>query len=245
MTKLDVVLTAVLAATLGGCAESDYVMAPESCPSQPGAMVPVQPTYANPILIPAGDCHAAWEQVVDVVDDYFPIQQEEPIRLVGNSMTEGHLTTTAQVSPTIFEPWRHDTGDSQQRWENTLQTMRRRAEVRMKPAQGGYEVDVRVYRELESLPRPEHATTGGATFRYDSALDETEQPVTGPAVTKNWIPQGRDTALEQQIIADLLNRCGSSPQPTVQQAVAIQPQPAAMPSPQLSPVPSPPCNGNR
>ncbi|MEN6405129.1 MAG: hypothetical protein ABFC77_01530, partial [Thermoguttaceae bacterium] len=243
MTQIDVVLTALLAATLAGCAESDYVMAPESCPQQPGAMVPVQPMYANPILIPAADCQAAWEQVVDVVDDYFPIKQEDPIRLVGNSMTEGHLTTVSQVSPTIFEPWRHDTGDSQQRWENTLQTMSRHAEVRMTPSPGGYQVDVRIYRELENLPRPEHATTGGATFRYDSALDNTAEPsVSGTTAAKNWIPQGRDTALEQKIIADLLCRSGQTPQPMVQQATALQPQPVptpqpgTMPAPQLSPV---------
>ena len=96
----------------------------------------------------------------DVIDDYFRIEHEEPVRVVGNTLTEGTITTVAEVSPTIFEPWRHDTVDPQQRVENTLQTMRRRAVVRVVPAQGGHWVEVQVFKELEdnllgrSKPRP-------------------------------------------------------------------------------------------
>lgn len=201
--------TAALAAALGGCAMGpEYAAAPPYGAQPP--MVPVQPIHANPILLAAGDYQGAWEQLVDVVDDYFQIEHEEPVRLIGASLTEGHLTTVPEPSPTIFEPWRHETGDRGQRWENTLQTMRRRAVVRMIPAQGGYWVDLQVFKELEDLKRPEHATAGAATFRYDDTLSGVENPIGGNPVAAGWISRGRDTALEQQMIADLLCRCGLS-----------------------------------
>jgi hypothetical protein len=206
----NAVLAATIATAFGGCGMGpEYTTAPAYC--QPQSLVPVQPAapvYANPILIPVGDYQCAWEQVVDVVDDYFRIEHEEPVRLVGATLTEGNLATAPEVSPTIFEPWRHDTGDPPQRWENTLQSMRRRAAVRMIPSQGGYLVDVQVFKELEDVRRPERATAGAATFRYDDTLSGIENPVTGEPIAKGWISQGRDTSLEQRIIADLLSRCG-------------------------------------
>ena len=42
--------------------------------------------------------------------------------------------------------------------------MRRRAVVRVIPAQGGHWVDVAVFKELEDVVKPEHATAGAATF---------------------------------------------------------------------------------
>ena len=125
------------------------------------------------------------------------------------------LTTVPEVSPTIFEPWRHDTVDPDQRLENTLQSMRRRAVVRVTPAQGGHWVEVAVFKELEDVAQPDHATAGAATFRYDSTLTRVDNPITGEQVTKGWIAQGRDTSLEQQIIADLLSRCGQAGRPVV------------------------------
>ena len=105
--------------------------APRLRPEQAVAVQPVAPAFANPVFIPIADNQCAWEQVVAVVSDYFRIEREEPVHVAG---TEGRITTVAEVSPTIFEPWRQDTGDPPQRMENTLQTMRRRAVVRVVPA---------------------------------------------------------------------------------------------------------------
>jgi hypothetical protein len=145
-------LAAVVVAALSGCCG----MGPD-CASQPGYPAspaltppPAAPIYPNPIFIPIADPLCAWEQVVDVVDDYFRIESEVPARIVGNEPTLGTLISVAEVSPTIFEPWRHDTGDHDQRVENTLQTMRRRAVVHVMPvpAKGGCQVDVAVLKEL-------------------------------------------------------------------------------------------------
>ena len=201
---------AVIAIGLSGCCG----MAPDSAPSSGYSSLqaaPVQPAVAlhpNPVFVPIADPQCAWEQVVDTIDDYFRIEHEEPARVVGNAPIEGTLTTAAEVSPTIFEPWRHDTVDPDQRLENTLQSMRRRAVVRVMPAQGGAWVDVAVFKDLENVVRPEMATAGTATFRYDSSLTHVVNPVTDEPITTGWISEGRDVSLEQAIIGDLMSRCG-------------------------------------
>ena len=241
MRKMFAVITITMA--LSGCG-----MGPEytACPPQTNApLLPAAPIQPNPVQIPITDSQAAWEQVVDVVDDYFRIEREEPIRTVGNMLTEGTITTSPAISPTIFEPWRHDTGDHDQRVENTLQSIRRRAVVRVIPTQGGHWVEVQVFKELEDVVRPELATAGAATFRYDSTLSGIENPISEQQAAKGWISMGRDTALEQVIIADLRSRCGQAATPATIQTRTGNPQsvPAAsLPGPvieQLAPVPNP------
>jgi hypothetical protein len=209
---------AVVAVGLSGCCG----MGPESAapPGYSTLPAPAQPAMAvqpNPVIIPVADPQCAWEQVVDVVDDYFRIEHEEPPRIVGNQAFEGTLTTVAEVSPTIFEPWRHDTVDPDQRLENTLQSMRRQAVVRVTPcpAEGGHRVEVLVFKYLENVTRPEKATAGTATFRYDSSLTRVVNPVTDELITKDWIRQGRDVSLEQAIIGDLMSRFGQAGRPVV------------------------------
>ena len=171
-------------------------------------LVPIAAPCSNPALVPGGDPQCVWEAVVDVVDDYFRIEREEPVRLIGNVITEGRLDTFPEVSPTIFEPWRHDTADRAQRIENTLQSMRRQATVRVIPTSGGYWVEVVVLKYLEDVLRPEQATAGAATFRYDASLTRVVNPQGGPDVGRGWILQGRDVSLEQRILEHVQARLG-------------------------------------
>jgi hypothetical protein len=171
--------------------------------------------YPDPIFVSAtGDPQCFWETLVDVVDDYFPIEHEDPVRIVGNMPTEGALTTVPQVSPTIFEPWRADTGSHNQRVENTLQTMRRVAKIRVipAPAQGGYWVEIVVLKQLEDNLHPDHSNAGSATLRYDSTLTGVVNPVVNAPLPEGWIDKGRDTALEQRMIGHLLSRFGQAGQ---------------------------------
>ncbi len=68
-------------------------------------------------------------QVVDVVDDYFRVEHEDRVRLVGDLLTEGRLDTYPRNASTIFEPWNTDSVTPYERWQATLQSMRRRAVV--------------------------------------------------------------------------------------------------------------------
>jgi hypothetical protein len=155
-----------------------------------------------------GDPEQVWETVADVADDYFPIEREEPVRRIGDVITEGELDTLPVVGSTYFEPWRHDSASPYEKALATLQTIRRRAVFRVVPAQGGYWVEVNVFKELEDLPQPEQAAAGISTFRNDGTLTRVVNPIGIEEPAAGWIPQGRDTALEQRIIAQLLSRSG-------------------------------------
>jgi hypothetical protein len=181
-------------------------------PSAPGPPV-VRAVYENPALVPVADRDFLFHQVVDVVDDYFTIDREEPLRVIGDVITQGQIETFPELGATLFEPWRGDSVGGYERLESTLQSIRRKAFVRVVPGGGGYLVDVAVFKELEDVPRPEFSAAGIATFRNDSSLERTDDPIGGRAITRGWIPLGRDTALEQRIIAEVLARTVSPRQP--------------------------------
>jgi hypothetical protein len=149
-----------------------------------------------------------WETVIDVLDDYFRIGREEPVRQVGNVITEGRVETFPLVGATLLEPWHPDSVGLAERLECTLQSVRRWAVARVVPAEGGYWVEVAVLKELEDCARPEHTTAGAATIRYDDTLVRVVNPVGPQQITKGWVPQGRDVALEQRILGDLHARLG-------------------------------------
>jgi hypothetical protein len=165
----------------------------------------VQPLQ-NPLFIPPVDRELLWNQTVDAVDDYFRIEREDRIRLIGGVLTEGRIDTFPTIGSTIFEPWRVDSTRGYEKLHATLQSIRRRATVRVIPTEGGYLFDVVVQKELEDLDKPEHATAGGATLRHDGSIVRQEGPPGRYSVTLGWIPIGRDVTLEQRILADLSAR---------------------------------------
>ncbi len=193
-------ITLLVVAGVSGCAPSSFWI------GSPAERMPL--CYDNPMLVPVVDHQWVWETVVDVVDDYFKIEREDPVRLIGSTLTAGRLDTFPQGSPTILEPWRRDAAGRYEIVENTLQSMRRQAIVRVMPGEGGYWVDVAVFKELEDVVQPDHATAGAATLRYDETLTRVADPIGGQAVHRDWIPQGRDMKLEQRILADLQARLG-------------------------------------
>ena len=137
---------------------------------------PVPVSYDNPVLLRIANHELVWDGVVDVVSDYFRIDREDPVRLLGSTLTEGRIDTFPKPGATLLEPWDHDSADSYERLESTLQSIRRYAVVKVIPAQnGGFWVDVAVYKELENVRQPEHATAGSATFRNDISPTRTRQ----------------------------------------------------------------------
>jgi hypothetical protein len=159
--------------------------------------------YDNPTMLPPGDPQVVWEGMVAVIQDYFRVDREDPMRVIGNTVTQGYLETFPKLGATYLEPWDHDSANSYERLESTLQSIRRRAVVHVIPVQGGYKVDVAVYKDLENLAQPEHSYAGAATFRYDNSLTRVINPDAVSDRNLPWVPVGRDTALEQRIIAQL------------------------------------------
>ena len=197
------VAVGLLLAALAGCASS----VPYAGPTQQ----PAGGFSENPVFLPHGNHEHVWETVVDVVDDHFKIEREEPVRLIGDVLTEGRLDTFPLVGSTVFEPWRGDSANGNERLESTLQSIRRRAEVRVIPDQGGYWVDVAVFKELEDAVRPAEATAGEATFRHDGTLNRVAGPVGRQQINDGWVPLGRDAALEQRIVGQLQTRVATPP----------------------------------
>jgi hypothetical protein len=146
------------------------------------------------------------------VDDYFRIERERQVQLIGDVLTEGRIETFPKIGATVAEPHRRDSVGRYNRWESTFQTIRRRTTVRVIPDAAGYVVDVTVEKDLEDLPRPEFSTSGVATFRNDSSLGSaaTEQ-VSRTQLAGRWIYIGRDPALEQRILADIQSRLTVQP----------------------------------
>lgn len=191
-------------------------------PGGPGAAVastvgiPVADTSVailpNPLKVPVPNHDYAWDQIVDVVSDYFPIQTEQRVLLAGEAWTEGRIETPYQSGATIFEPHRKDTVGAFNQWQSTLQTIRRRAVIRVIPQADGYLVDLRVDKELEDLPHPEQSTAGAASFRTDNSLRSVaSQEVDRVRSSPYWIALGRDTPLEQRMLGEILERLSTAP----------------------------------
>ena len=174
---------------------------------------PAAATTNNRILVPVTDQDQVWEQVVDVVDDYFKIEHEERVRLVGDILTEGRLETFPRSGSTLFEPWNKDSVTPYEQLESTLQSTRRRASARVAPAEGGYEIELFVTKEFEDVGQRPHAVASNSNLRHDSGLRRLNQPVGGDRPTIGWIGKGRDLALEQAMLGEIRSRLGGGPAP--------------------------------
>ena len=162
------------------------------------------PAPPSTITVPVMDDDVAWDQISDVVSDYFHISREQRARRGADGWTEGRIETVPQDGATALEPHRKDSVGRFNLWESTFQSIRRRACVRVVPEANGYLVEVVVEKELEDLPRPEKSTAGAATFRYDQSLPtQRMEEVSRTRQSMRWIPLGRDAALEQLILADI------------------------------------------
>lgn len=171
----------------------------------------IQSPGPNPIVVPVANEEWVWDQIADVVSDYFTIAREQRARREGELITEGRIDTAPQTGATWLEPYRKDSVGSFNRWESTFQTIRRRATVRVVPDAAGYLVEVIVEKELEDLPRPEKATAGSAVFRGDDALPSRRlEDVNRTHASPHWLQLGRDPLLEQRMLGDIQARLGGA-----------------------------------
>jgi len=115
-----------------------------------------------------------------------------------------------------------------------------------------------VRKELENMPRPMMATTGGASFRNDDSLyrygtplptlgqqvGDQPRPVAAPTPNLGWIPLGRDPLLEQRMLSKVLAKLGVAAVPQAEpyyqppdgNAAGAMGMPAAPSSPVRGPV---------
>jgi hypothetical protein len=176
------------------------LVVPEALPQPPIAA----PGLVNPIVVPVVDEELAWDQIADVVSDYFTISREQRARRGGEVWSEGRIETAYQTGATWLEPHRGDSVGTFNRWESTFQTIRRRATIRVIPDARGYLVEAIVEKELEDLPNPEKATAGAVVFRNDGSLPSRRlEEVSRMRSSPRWLQLGRDPPLEQRMLAEI------------------------------------------
>ncbi len=151
---------------------------------------------SNPVFLPSGTQHSAWERAVDVLHDFhFPIARENRL--------DGVIETDYRVGSSLLELSHRDSVGATNRLESTLQSIRRKAKVDLTPVEGGFLVGVEAYKEQEDLRGSAENTAGGATFRDSQPLERNLKTVVGQNGRSGWIPLGRDTDLEQAILGEL------------------------------------------
>jgi hypothetical protein len=180
---------------------------------------PPPPLGPSVLIVPQQDQDLVWEQMVDVVDDVFKIQDERRVQLIGDVLTEGTLNTYPRGSSTLFEWHGNDVLTTYDKLESTLQTMRQFCDVRVSPAfdQGGFQIEITVRKELEDLGRPHVVAPSQSDLRHDMAMRRVTQPVGQARDSLGWIPKGRNVALEQELLTEIAARLGGTP---------VVPQPA-------------------
>jgi hypothetical protein len=185
-------LTAAALLLACGCATGPLVDNPVLVRPEPGVNV------ENPLYVPLGpgSYGVVFEKVIDVIDNYFEISYA--------NRYDGTILTFPRIAPGLEQPWKAGSPDFDQRFEATLQTLRHRAEVRIQPADdGGYFVQLTVYKELEDIPRPIRATAGSAAFRSDNTVERQYEVIDPTIFESTWIPRGRNTQMEQAILQQL------------------------------------------
>lgn len=193
-----VLVAAAVAVCLGGCASGPLLENPLRI--RPDRPVP----HGNPLYVPQGEQAYArvFDKALDVLSDYFPIAYQ--------SRYDGRIETTPVTAPGIERPWAPGSPDLYQRLYAFLQTVRHRAVLVITTAEdGGYFLDLKVYKELADLPRPSRATAGDATFRIEDTVQRQFEVIGPELVDVGWIPIGRDCKLEQCIL-DRLSRLDCS-----------------------------------
>ncbi|MEM1069398.1 MAG: hypothetical protein AAGG48_28360 [Planctomycetota bacterium] len=160
----------------------------------------------NPIELPPANDTFVWSQVVDAVDDYFRISREQPVQNSNGILLDGHIETSYRVGASLLEPWRKDSTKGFERLQSTLQSIRRRATVVVRPLGEGYTLEVVVQKDLEDTDRSQYSTESTATMRHDGTVVRTDDNYDDSPQTLGWIPLGRDTSLEQVILRDIFGR---------------------------------------
>jgi hypothetical protein len=162
----------------------------------PALMIP-DPTVKvdNPVFVPLGppSYGVVFEKVLDIVNDYFEISY--------SNRYDGRIETYPRIAPGLEQLWKPGSPDGYERLLASFQTIRYRGQVLIQPADdGGFFIQVIVYKELEDLEKPTRATAGAASFRSDPTIERQYEVVDPIVIDHRWIPKGRETHVEQMIL---------------------------------------------
>lgn len=166
---------------------------------RPGVNDCENPVTVRPGAPSAGAYADVFEKTLSVLTDYFDIAYA--------NRYDGRIICQPKYAPGLERCFVNGTPDLYQRLYATFQTIRYRCYVQIRAAeQGGYQVQVTIYRELQDMSKP-MGTQSGSVFRDQMTVDRQFQ-VVDPEVSVEvaWIPKGRETALEDAILCKI-RRC--------------------------------------
>lgn len=170
------------------------------CAAPGVAQVAAPQPLTNPIFVSSTNEELVWERAVDVIHDFqFEIGQENRLARI--------IQTRPKIGASVMEPWQPDSIGLANQLESTLQSVRRTVQISMQPSdqQPGYLVSVAVYKEIEDLPGIAANSPGAATFSEENdPLMRDLDAVVGQSSPSRWIRVGRDPALEEAILRQLM-----------------------------------------
>ncbi len=164
--------------------------------SSPGCQQPYQPDSPTFATSPGADFDALWDAALRVLRrrGFEPDRQDR---------AEGVIVTAPATTRQWFEFWRRDAVDAYSVLEASLHTIQRRVTVRIPRDPIGVDVQVEVLRLM--TPERQVTTASGGLNLFASAVPTTEgERVVRSADAIGWEPLGRDAALEQAILDQIL-----------------------------------------
>jgi hypothetical protein len=161
------------------------------------------PQSHNPIFVENHDHEFLWSILVDVIDNHFEIEREIPVRLYGNVLTEGHLESKPKIGASMSEFWHADSAGFEERFDCTLQTIRRRVEGHVVPEAGGYTIEIKVFKELEDRAKPLRAVSHASNLRFKDSADAFIETIDVDPSSAGWFIIERDTALENRLLMEI------------------------------------------
>jgi len=180
------------------------------------------PVISNPVEIDVTEYDRIFQASLDVL-------QDNGFNLDRQDYRFGVVTTHPRPSPSAFEPWHRDNTTVGQAVESTLNFQRRRVSIRLIPAPStpanaesdtpaaatspavtrvsdSYMLETQVIIEQVEAPR-RYLTGSSAEGRMMRNLSASPQALKDKQVSENyWRSVGRDTDLEQRLVADILRR---------------------------------------
>jgi len=120
------------------------------------------------------------------------------------------ITTHPQSSQHFFEFWRRDVHSAYDWFDATMNPVRRRVEVSMLPVGdlGNVQLSLTVVKERLSMPDRQFNDAGAAYQFFGYSLPATTGQAVISRADEQWISQGRDAAVEQYLLDEILARAG-------------------------------------
>ena len=172
-----------------------------------GCLGPLRDDYRSSQPVAIGDPSPEADQVWEAVQETL---RRHRFQLDRVDRRAGAVTTMPLTSQHLFEFWRHDVDTGPDLWESTLNPLRRWVEVTV--ARGDdkswTELTVAVHKERLSSPDRQFNSTGAAYQFFGDNLPSTEGIMRVTAEDDMWLDQGRDPAMEDYLLRDILERAG-------------------------------------